>query len=109
MFLLSLPGIDVNLTTGCGDTALKAAAINNRKEIVRELLKRSDIRPDIKNCWGETPRYEALFEGHMEIAKMIEEKERGGSGRGADGGETDTNRDGAGVDIRGGAASSGRI
>ena len=47
VFLLSLPGISVNLTTITGDTVLQMAALHNRREIVRELLKRSDIRLDM--------------------------------------------------------------
>ena len=53
MFLLSLPGIDVNIVTNDGDTPLHMAAWENRREIVKELLKRSDLRPDIKNVWGK--------------------------------------------------------
>ena len=52
VFFLSFPGIDVNVATDYGVTALHQAAVFNRVEIVRELLKRSDIRLDIKNRWG---------------------------------------------------------
>ena len=48
MFLLSLLGTDINMTSYHGDTALHLAAWRNRVEMVRVLLERRDIRLDIQ-------------------------------------------------------------
>merc|ERR550519_2812170 len=77
VFLLSQPSLDVNSMI-YGESALHIAAYNNRMEIVREILKRSDIRLDAKNRMGETARNVAQKYGYMEIVWMIMEKETEG-------------------------------
>ena len=73
MFLLTLPGLDVNVAS-CGRTALQIAAISDLRYIVRLLLNRSDIDLDVKDEEGNTVKDLSSKYKNKEIIVMIDER-----------------------------------
>ena len=63
----------INQQANDGDTALHSASYSGHTEIVKILLKQTDIQLNIKTN-GETPLDYA--KGHTEIVKLLKEKER---------------------------------
>ena len=61
------------------------------REVVRELLERSDVRMDIRDKDGRTARDVAVEEGNREIVKMIDKREAGSDGGGAGSSEDSSN------------------
>ena len=78
--LLKQPGIDVNLRTFVGYTALNMACMVGRTNIVRLLLFFPGIDPDIPNDYGRTALMEASFYGHtgcvMELMQWRKKQEQ---------------------------------
>lgn len=52
-FLLTLPGFNINMKTGCGDTPLLIAAENEKYDLVYFLLEQEEIDLDSKNIKGQ--------------------------------------------------------
>ena len=69
--LLKQPGIDVNLRTFVGYTALNVACMLGRTNIVRQLLFAPGIDPEIPNDLGRTALMEASFFGHTGCASEL--------------------------------------
>lgn len=75
-FLLSQPGVDVNITSNDGNTALHLAAFLGIEEKVRVLANKDDINLEIKNKWGKTAKDVAAKGGHGGVVSIIEEAEK---------------------------------
>ena len=79
LFLSSRAGVfperkqtKVNIQNNYSETPLHTAAKLGREICVEILLRRSDIRPNLKeNRGGNTPLHEAAKNGHTEIVKML--------------------------------------
>jgi len=75
-FLLSQPGIDLNIIDGDGETALHNAVDNGNEEMVRVLANKRDMNLDIKNKKGKTAKDIASSSGLHDLVDIIEEAEK---------------------------------
>jgi len=69
--LLAIPGINVNLQTKNGDTALSMASSRGHKGIVKMLLAIPGINVNLQTKNGETALMWASSSGHKGIVKML--------------------------------------
>ncbi len=70
--LLQTPGIDVNTTDSCGNSALFIAIWRGNAEIVRLLLDTPGININThRQETGDTPLIAAAEHGHTEIARLL--------------------------------------
>jgi len=66
---------DVNATDSAGNTALAWAARKGHDGVVKRLLERKDVNPDLTDTkYGRTPLSWAAEEGHEGIVKMLLER-----------------------------------
>ena len=64
-------GLDVNVQTSEGSTALMWACFNGLTEVVIELLKVDGLDVNIQNIYGETALICVCFDGHADIALSL--------------------------------------
>lgn len=68
-FLLTVPGININLRDNDSTDALTAAVEEGDENTFRALLPFADI--NAQNRWGATPLIHAAFSGQINMAKLI--------------------------------------
>ena len=74
--LLSNDDTNINLAKSSnGDTPLHVAAYFGYEQVVKELLNRPDIKINAKNHKNLTPEIYAAMRGHLNIAKILMEKQ----------------------------------
>ncbi|XP_029324067.1 SMC5-SMC6 complex localization factor protein 1 isoform X5 [Mus caroli] len=71
IFLLSLPGIDINVKDNAGWTPLHEACNYGNTECVQEILQRCPEVDLLTQVDGVTPLHDALSNGHVEIGKLL--------------------------------------
>ncbi|KAG0123537.1 ankyrin repeat-containing domain protein [Tuber indicum] len=65
-------GIPVNTVSDCGQTPLSAAATNGRVGVVRMLLERPELDPNLADgVRGMTPLMHAVERSHEEVARLL--------------------------------------
>ena len=69
--LVEVKGCDINQTDCTGSTPLVWASLNGHEEVVKTLLGRGGINPDIPNEDGRTPLGRAALNGHEGVVKML--------------------------------------
>ena len=76
-FLLSQPGLDINITDDeFGNTVLHDATKNDVEEMVQALATRADMNLDIKNKKGETAKDIAAAKGYHHLETILDEAEK---------------------------------
>ena len=70
--LLGVEGIDVNMKTSSGYTALTLASMNGHREIVQLLLGVEGIDVNVKDHGGDTALAIASSKGHKEIVQLLQ-------------------------------------
>jgi ankyrin repeat protein len=75
-YLLTVPGIDVNIQDYSGSTALIRAVKSNSKQEVRVLLMDPRVDLNILDRDGKTALDYAIEKGYDEIANMIQNRQR---------------------------------
>ncbi|XP_042117708.1 SMC5-SMC6 complex localization factor protein 1 isoform X1 [Peromyscus maniculatus bairdii] len=71
IFLLSLPGIDINVKDNAGWTPLHEACNYGNTVCVQEILQRCPEVDLFTQVDGVTPLHDALSNGHVEIGKLL--------------------------------------
>lgn len=71
IFLLSLPGIDINVKDNAGWTPLHEACNYGNTVCVQEILQRCPEVDLLTQVDGVTPLHDALSNGHVEIGKLL--------------------------------------
>jgi len=69
--LVKMEGCDVNKKDCLGNTSLKWAAHYGHEGVVKILLGRGDINPDIPNNDGDTPLHRAVVHGREGVVKIL--------------------------------------
>ena len=74
--VLKMKEWDVNATDCTGSTALAWAARRGHEEVVKVLLERKDINPDLADTiYGRTPLSRAAESGHEGVVRMLLDRE----------------------------------
>ena len=68
---LRRPDVDLNLTTGHGQTPLSLAAENGHSEIVEMLLTQDDVDVNMQDLDSQTPLGWAVFNGHTTVVANL--------------------------------------
>ena len=68
--LLAAPGIDVNLTSQAGDTALCLAACNGHADVVTSLLSVDGIDAN-RPANGDAPLASSVYHGHANVVAAL--------------------------------------
>ncbi|KAM5298195.1 SMC5-SMC6 complex localization factor protein 1 [Ctenodactylus gundi] len=71
IYLLSMPGIDINVKDHAGWTPLHEACNHGNTVCVQEILQRCPEVDLLTQVDGVTPLHDALSNGHVEIGKLL--------------------------------------
>lgn len=70
---LIINGIDLNFQDGDGKTALHYLCHYPQQELI-ELLREKKFNPNLKDVFGNTPLWTAIFKNNLNIIKLLLEK-----------------------------------
>ncbi|RPA96534.1 hypothetical protein L873DRAFT_1791529 [Choiromyces venosus 120613-1] len=73
--LIELEGCDVNQQDSEGNTPLLYAVVKGHDRMIKLLLQREDINPDISNRWGQTPFFCAAALGYDVVVQLLLQEE----------------------------------